>query len=115
VTENIHSIGDQSMKICSIFDYECQREIHFSFATDIEGHKQRFDECECLPSCNSISYEQTVVTSKLEKTEVSIDNATVALEKNELRFYFGSDEYTALRRYGSYDTVTFLSDCGGIR
>jgi hypothetical protein len=31
-----------------------------------------------------------------------------------MRFYFGSDEYTAVKLYKTYDTVSFLSNCGGI-
>jgi amiloride-sensitive sodium channel len=109
-----NSAGGPSTKICSFLDYDCQAELEFSFGTEVDRNQQLINDCECLPSCNSITYEQNVVTSRLETTQEASDKVTVAVEQFMLRFYFGSDEYTALRRYGSYDTVTFLSDCGGI-
>jgi hypothetical protein len=95
-------------------NFRCLFLVDFSLNTEHEQYSEKIKECGCLPSCNSITYEQTVMVGKLETTQKVIDNNTVTVEHGMMRFYFGSDEYTALRRYGSYDIVTFLSECGGI-
>lgn len=97
-----------------MYDDNCVSQVNMMFYTEVEDAQQYFDQCGCLPDCNSIQYEQSVIFSKHEPTVEVIDNVTTTVEQGSLRFFFGSDEYTALKRYGSYDAVSFLSTCGGL-
>lgn len=71
---------------------------------------QIVENCGCLPDCFSIEYEQNIIVVKLKPS----GDEWEADELVGLRFYFGADEYTALKRHPTYGTVSFLSNCGGL-
>jgi acid-sensing ion channel, other len=69
-----------------------------------------FKRCDCLPSCNSITYR---VLPHFEKIERPDDNEKMNLHST-ISIYFDDDEFIVLRRYASFGTVTLLSNIGGL-
>jgi acid-sensing ion channel, other len=81
---------------------------------DSEGFRQRASECDCLPDCNLIEYEQDIAASVIEQSFKKSGDLTLPVEFVSLRYQFGSNEYIAMKWYASYGLVTFLSNCGGL-
>lgn len=84
-------------------------------ADDTEDIKK----CDCLQECNSIEYEIQVIKTKLkyEHHYKTYNNAKYWINSTyygALVIYFGDTEYTALKQYASYGTVSFLSEVGGL-
>ena len=97
--------------MCGLVDNPCITEINLAIDTEVKKLQEDLKKCECLPDCNSFQYEQSIIVSQVESI---MENSSSTVEKGFLKFHFGYDEYTAVRRYGSYNTITFLSDCGGV-
>lgn len=79
-----------------------------------EESQQIINDCGCLPDCYSIEYEQNLVVNKFKTNEHTFSDSWSEEEYVGLRFYFGADEYAALKRHATYGTVSFLSNCGGL-
>lgn len=80
----------------------------------IEDLQKVIDECGCMSDCNSIEYKQSTDESHIELGVEFTPNNSMLMAFSDLRFHFGLDEYTALKRHASYGLVNFLSHCGGI-
>lgn len=85
-----------------------------AFHRESEESRHLNNECNCLSDCNLIEYEQNIVLTKIEYGKEKSGNTTIEIEFVALRFHFGSDVYTALKRYASYGVVSFLSNYGGL-
>lgn len=80
---------------------------------------QEIKACNCLQDCNSISYEIQVIKTKLENEVHWITYNNVSYWYNTtyyggLSIAFSDSEFTALKRFASYGTISFLSNVGGL-
>jgi acid-sensing ion channel, other len=116
--------GDKITRICSVADAYCFNKAEHLMRPETaetnefeesEESRRIINECNCLPNCKSIEYEQEVFITKLKPGKEKYENEWEQTEYDgALRFYFGADEYTALKRHASYGVVNFLSNCGGL-
>lgn len=88
------------------------------FWVDVDKNDE-ITSCDCLQDCNSIEYEIQVIKTKLkyEHHYIEVNNASYwynSTYNGALVVSFGDDEYTALKRYASYETISFLSNVGGL-
>jgi acid-sensing ion channel, other len=65
-------------------------------------------QCDCLPSCNSIDYNINVHFEKFKTENGSKE------ERASMSVYFADDEFIVMKRYASFGTVTLLSNVGGL-
>ena len=77
------------------------------------------EDCDCLPSCNSIEYEFSVVSTSLnhENEFLEVNNVSFWTKRNYyagLSISFSDTEFTALKRYANYETISFISNAGGL-
>lgn len=64
--------------------------------------------CNCLASCNSVSYEANVREVKLAEP---IENE---IEHSKLIVQFNEQEFLGLKRTELYGFVDFIASCGGL-
>ncbi|CAO1385585.1 unnamed protein product [Diamesa serratosioi] len=75
------------------------------------------DDCNCLPSCNSISYYAEssygdyYYNEFLESIDIKFDEDKYA---TLLRIYFEEDQFISVTRSELFGVVDFLSNCGGL-
>lgn len=71
-------------------------------------HTVNFKSCGCLPDCNDINYDYTII-----KERFSVENQTKNEYETSATIYFADYDYPAYRRYESQGTGTLLSNIGG--
>lgn len=77
------------------------------------------EACGCLPDCNIIQYEIEIVETSLkpeEKWETfnNISYKVGTFSQSGLSISFGDIEYQAIKRYVNHETITFISNVGGL-
>lgn len=86
---------------------------------EMEDYAPDIDECKCLPDCNTIEYQISVMKSEIKPEDryVTVNNISQYIGTeyySALSFSFGDIEYHALKRYANYGTTSFISDVGGL-
>lgn len=77
------------------------------------------EACDCQPDCNVIEYELRAVETKLKKEHhwMTYNNQSYWVNttyNGGITIAFGETEYFALKRYTNYESITFISDVGGL-
>lgn len=72
--------GDKNTRICSVADASCFNKAEHFMTREVEDSNEKIDECDCLPDCNSIEYEQNIVVSKLKPGEEKSGNRWETVE-----------------------------------
>lgn len=83
----------------------------------MEDNASEVDACDCLPDCNSITYQINVIKSSTEPEEgrnVNDTDYSGPFYYGAVSFSFGDIEYHALKRYANYKTISFICDVGGL-
>jgi Amiloride-sensitive sodium channel len=109
---------NKTTRVCGLFDYQCLQNVD-SFFNSVNETSLEMKTCDCGLDCNSIKYEFKVVKTRhtYEPHYATVDNQSWWVNTtyyDGLSFAFGDDQYTALRRYASYELVSFISDVGGL-
>jgi Amiloride-sensitive sodium channel len=101
-----HIPGDEGTKICNEqHDYPCFFKIERTVANE---DSEAFRFCDCLPSCNSISYEQNVIVDDINNTNEEFFARSLML------FSFDDDEFIVFKRSASFGKVDMWSNIGGL-
>lgn len=106
---------NETTRVCGLKDYKCFNSLDYLISDQTLGKRK----CDCKPDCNSIEYETKVIetTKSEDENHENARNGTQSSNKNYsdgLSFTLSDDEFTALRRYASYELVSFVSDVGGL-
>lgn len=109
---------DQNTRICGLSDLSCSYDVMLNFLMPSETNSG-FEECECHSDCNLIEYQLKVIETTIgeEQHWITVNNQsywTGTTYNGGLSFAFGDNEYTALKRYTSYESISFISDVGGL-
>jgi acid-sensing ion channel, other len=95
--------GEESTAICHhSYDFLCTIRVYKMMQ---DKHVQN---CNCLPSCNSIIYH---FNSHFKRSTTQNDSDEVI---GTMSVYFADEEFLVLRRYASQGVNTLLSHIGGL-
>lgn len=112
--------ADSDIRICGLSELKCFYNVYWIFQIGLEKNDE-IEKCKCLPKCNSIEYDIQVV-----RTHQKYDDMYQYFENNQSYNYLGSNyyggvrisfsdtEFTALKQYVNYGTISFLSNAGGL-
>lgn len=64
--------------------------------------------CNCLPECNSIKYDYSILREPFYPENISEIESVASVS-----IYFADNEFSAYKRFESYGTVQLLSNIGG--
>lgn len=118
---------DENTKVCLQRDIECYLDAEKELSAEnfetssnfIEGKRIAVPNCNCLPSCTSISYEADISQADYEfETREAVYEIPQDTYKNmkmsQLRMFFNDGEFIAVRRSELYGLTDFVANCGGL-
>ncbi|XP_070507655.1 pickpocket protein 28-like [Chironomus tepperi] len=82
----------------------CQSSTEKSCHCDFRENYGQLKDCDCLPSCNSVTYDTEITSSKREPTPENIEHVSV---------YFKKDYFLKIKRFQVFGWATFWSSIGG--
>jgi len=82
----------------------CQSRAEKSCHCDFRENYGQLKDCDCLPSCNSVTYDTEITSSKRESTSENIEHVSV---------YFKKDYFLRIKRFQVFGWASFWSSIGG--
>lgn len=93
-----------STPICELLDYYCVQDLQYEMKFDSES--QKLKTCNCLQSCNSVSYDYEFINNRFTDPNKS--------NEADIRIMFKYPEFTPFRRFRQFTFIDFLSYVGGL-
>ncbi|XP_031352499.1 pickpocket protein 28-like [Photinus pyralis] len=122
--DNLTSICGAKQRICVKYAGTkfLESEVSFQIENGEENEenltKHTAPNCNCLQSCNSLSYDASISQSdwdwKKGKRIVSSKNETDGYNLSRLRIYFKDMQFITSQRNELYGKTDFFANCGGL-
>ncbi|CAO1385947.1 unnamed protein product [Diamesa hyperborea] len=111
-------LKEKSSIICNFTQQACYTDAEANWI--MQSWDQNYainNDCNCLPSCNSIEYDAVPSYGHLFDKEVShaygMENSNDSYA-SQVKIYFKINQFFALKRSELFGVTEFLSTCGGL-
>lgn len=106
----------ESTPVCGLQKLRCVDRVENEYAVRIMEKKA--NDCNCLPACQSISYDAELSMAKYDRFEywAAKNKKERSTNRKHLRLFisFKDEQFFATRRSEIYGKTDFIANCGGI-
>lgn len=106
----------ETTPVCGLQKLRCVNRVENEYAVRIMTKKA--NDCNCLPACESVSYDAELSMAKYDRYEFLVAKNKVERSNNRkhLRIFisFKDEQFFGSRRSEIYGKTDFIANCGGI-